>query len=77
MIRKRVYRLPSSGNKWRFSGGVFVTFDGKERAQMFMNQYAAGGTDQLTYHGDALRLKWQADFYKEKRLFTEELARIM
>jgi len=69
-MRKRVYRFASSDNEWCFSGGVFVTFDSKESAKMFMDEY---DKDNLNYNGDTLRIKWQTDFYQEKGLFKREL----
>ena len=71
-LKKRVYRFASSDNNWRFTGGVFVTFTSKERAEKFMLNYR----DNLLFHGDSLRLKWQAEFYREKGLFKAELLQI-
>lgn len=68
-MKKRVYRFASSDNGWRFTGGVFVTFTSKERAEKFMEHYR----DNLLFNGDRLRLKWQAEFYREKGLFKTEL----
>lgn len=72
-MRKRVYRFGSSNSEWCFTGGVFVTFDSQDRAQGFMDDYRDNG---LTYNGDSLRVKWQADFYEEKGKFRKALAQL-
>ena len=71
-MKKRVYRFASSDNDWRFTGGVFVTFDSQTRAETFFEHYK----DNLLYNGDRLRVKWQSHFYQEKGLFKEELERL-
>lgn len=71
-MKKRVYRFASSDNDWRFTGGVFVTFDSQTRAETFFEHYK----DNLLYNGDRLRVKWQTQFYQEKGLFKEEIERL-
>merc|ERR1711862_294658 len=38
-MKKRVYHFASSDNDWRFTGGVFVTFDSQTRAATFFEHY--------------------------------------
>jgi hypothetical protein len=66
-----VYRFGSSDSKWRFTGGVFVTFDSEERAQAFMGSYNDKG---LALNGDSLNVKWQSQFFEEKGKFKRALA---
>lgn len=68
-LKKRVYRFGSSDNEWRFTGGVFLTFSSKKEAEIFLEK----NLDNLLYNGDRLRVKWQAQFFREKGLFKTEL----
>ena len=70
-LRKRVYHFAINDDDWQFTGGVFVDFDTRENAEEFLKLFSK---IKLSYNGDSLQVKWQANFYKEKGLFKEELA---
>ena len=70
-LRKRVYRFAASDDDWKFTGGIFVNFDTRENAEEFLKLFS---DIKLSYNGDSLQVKWQANFYKEKGLFKEEFA---
>jgi len=70
-LRKRVYRFATSDDDWKFTGGIFVNFDTRENAEEFLKLFSE---TKLSYNGDGLQVKWQANYYKEKGLFKEQLA---
>jgi len=70
-LRKRVYRFATSDDDWQFTGGIFVNFDTRENAEEFLKLFSE---TKLSYNGDGLQVKWQANYYKEKGLFKEQLA---
>ena len=67
-IKKRVFRA-NPDERWKFSGGVFVTFETFEYAKAFMEL-----TEVRLDNGDKLLKKWQEDFYRERGRFKKELA---
>ncbi len=69
-IRKRVYRFGSADSSWKFTGGVFVTFETPEIAKKFMTDHQK---QPVLFNGDKLHLKWQRVFYEEKGKFKSEL----
>ena len=67
-IKKRVFRA-NPDEHWKFSGGVFVTFETIEYAKEFMEL-----TEVRLDNGDKLLKKWQEDFFRERGRFKKELA---
>jgi len=66
-IKKRVFRA-NPDERWKFSGGVFVTFETVEDAKEFM------ALDEVRLdNGDKLLKKWQEDFFRERGRFKKEL----
>lgn len=70
-VRKRVFRLGSSDTQWRFTGGVFVTFDTVKNAMKFLTQ-----PGDVAFNGDKLTIKTQERFYEERGKFRRELAQL-
>lgn len=66
-IKKRVFRA-NPDERWKFSGGVFVTFETIEDAKEFMAL-----TEVRLDNGDKLLKKWQEDFFRERGRFKKEL----
>ena len=66
-IKKRVFRA-NPDERWKFSGGVFVTFDTIEDAKEFMAL-----TEVRLDNGVKLLKKWQEDFYRDRGRFKKEL----
>ena len=67
-IKKRVFRA-NPDERWKFSGGVFVTFETVEDAKEFMEL-----PEVRLDNGDKLLKKWQEDFFRERGRFKKELA---
>ena len=67
-IKKRVFRA-NPDERWKFSGGVFVTFETIEDAKEFMEL-----PEVRLDNGDKLLKKWQEDFFRERGRFKKELA---
>jgi len=68
-VRKRVYR-DRRDEPWTFTGAVFVTFDTTQDAEAFLDQ------KEFSYRGDRLKVKLQADFYKDKGFFSREFEKM-
>ena len=68
---KRVHRVDAN-DSWQFAGSVFLLFDTRENAMKFLDFVSNA---RLIYKdSDALRVKWQVEFYIEEGLFKQEIA---
>lgn len=68
---KRSFRVDVN-DSWQFTGSVFLVFDKRENARKFLDFVSNA---RLIYNdSDALRVKWQEEFYIKEGLFKQEMA---
>ena len=72
-FEKRLFRVDAS-SPWQFTGDVLLAFDTRENAKKFLDFVSNHG---LFYkNSEVLQVKWLVEYYREKGLFKQELAKL-